>query len=594
MRSKLFSIFALLISVATLASCDSNEQITASSTSPITQSGSTTSITTIPTTTTTPTIPEQEKTYTIAELIALMPADGSTSEERYLVRATIKSIDNPSYGMMTIEDDTGTLMVYGTWDSKGEKRYPELEDKPIAGDEVLLYGNLKMYKDTPEIYSGWIMEVKHNEQPFDESKYTESSIAQAREASEGALVKVTGIVSTITYANGHIPNGFMLIGDSSSIYVYDTQIASQVNEGNLVTLFGKKDYFVLDSEKTNAAKYGYNGACQLTEIHLGSNDKKENAIDWSFAQEKTVKEVMDTPYSSNITSAVYHSNALIKKVEGKGFTNYYIDDLDEKTGSYVYTMNNGSDFAWLDSFDGKVCSVYYTPLNAKSTASGCNWRFLPLKVEDKNYTFNKAEAPKFAVEYYGVEQFLNTYYLDPQKKMVTSVVSNLLNFGTATLSYQSSNTDVAFFETTADKNVLFHTKNPGTSEITITGHLDGQQDYSTKVTVTVKETPSISSISVKEAIDSKIGTSLNVKGVIGPSLVNKNGFYLIDDSGVLAVQLNAGQFDGLAIGQTVIVSGLRDLNTKDETFTYGEQFLSNATIALNYYGDTAPLRAMSP
>lgn len=54
--------------------------------------------------------------------------------------------------------------------------------------------------------------------------------------------------------------------------------------------------------------------------HLLSNDEATNDLDLSFAQEKTVKEVIETSPSDNITSLIYHSNALIKRVQKKDRT----------------------------------------------------------------------------------------------------------------------------------------------------------------------------------------------------------------------------------------------------------------------------------
>lgn len=91
----------------------------------------------------------------------MMPSDGSATAERYYVRATIKSIDDAGFGAMTIEDLTGTLYVYGTYSSDGVKRYSELDEKPVEGDTVLLYGTIQNFQSkTPEIKSGWIIEFK--------------------------------------------------------------------------------------------------------------------------------------------------------------------------------------------------------------------------------------------------------------------------------------------------------------------------------------------------------------------------------------------------------------------------------------------------
>lgn len=598
---KFLSLFLSVLSCATLVSCGEGNN---------TSAPSNTGTVTTPSTPSTPSAPsskpstdennsskneDEKKIYTIAELIAMMPSDGSATTERYYVRATIKSIDDAGFGSMTIEDSTGTLSVYGTYSADGAKRYSELDEKPVKGDTVLLYGTIQNYKNkTPEIKSGWIIEFTKGIPSWSEDDYTEMTIGEAREAAVDSLVKVTGVVSRITFASGMKPNGFIIVGDNSSIYVYDNQIATAVAIGNKITLLAKKTMFIASKEASSAKKFGYKGACQLIDGHLLSNDESTNDLDLSFAQEKTVKEVIETSPSANITSLIYHSNALIKRVqkEGQNFVNYYIDDLDGKTGSYVYTACDGNDFAWMDQYDGKICSVYYTALNAKSTSTGVLFRFLPIKIEDNNYQFDKAEAPKFAVEYYGLEQFDTVYSADPSKEMLTSVTSDLLNFGTATLSYSSNNTDLAYFETGKDGKVIFHINNEteGTATITVTGHLDGQTDFSKTMDIKIVKPVDVSSaVNVKAAIDASKGTELLVKGVIGPSLVNKNGFYLIDETGSLAVVMKStDEFKGLQIGQTVYIKGKRDLFASVRnggTPSYFESCMTGCQIVKNEFGN---------
>lgn len=574
---KFLSLFLSVLSCATLVSCGEGNNTSAPVTTPSIKNE------------------DERKIYTIAELIAMMPSDGSATTERYYVRAKIKSIDNAMYGAMTIEDSTGTLSVYGTYSSDGVKRYSELDEKPVEGDTVLLYGTIQNFQSkTPEIKSGWIIEFTKGTPSWSEDDYKEMTIGEAREAAVDSLVKVKGVVSRITFASGMKPNGFIIVGDDSSIYVYDSKIAITVAIGNKITLLAKKTMFIPSKEASSAKKFGYKGACQLIDGHLLSNDEATNDLDLSFAQEKTVKEVIETSPSDNITSLIYHSNALIKRVqkEGQNFVNYYIDDLDGKTGSYVYTACDGKDFAWMDQYDGKICSVYYTALNAKSTSTGVLFRFLPIKIEDNNYQFNIAEAPKFAVEYYGLEQFDTVYSADPEKEMLTSVTSELLNFGTATLSYSSNNTDLAYFETGEDGKVIFHINSgsEGTATITVTGHLDGQTDFSKTMDIKIVKPVDVSSaVNVKAAIDASKGTELLVKGVIGPSLVNKNGFYLIDETGSLAVVMKStDEFKGLQIGQTVYIKGKRDLFASVRnggTPSYFESCMTGCQIVKNEFGN---------
>ena len=62
-------------------------------------------------------------TITIAEALELCGEPGNLTTERYYIRATIISVDNPQYGQMTIGDETGTIMVYGTYSADGEINY---------------------------------------------------------------------------------------------------------------------------------------------------------------------------------------------------------------------------------------------------------------------------------------------------------------------------------------------------------------------------------------------------------------------------------------------------------------------------------------
>ena len=71
---------------------------------------------------------------------------------------------------------------------------------------------------------------------------------------------------------------------------------------------------------------------------------------------------MNTPVSEDISTTIYKVNALIKKAPGDGFINYYINDLDGTTGSYVYTQANGNDLDYLEPFMVKFVLFIYLQL----------------------------------------------------------------------------------------------------------------------------------------------------------------------------------------------------------------------------------------
>ena len=590
-HTKLIALLLLLSIVFSFAACSTTTVSETTSEKPVAD------VTTLPSTTTKPnadeptTTPDTNEppattvyeTITIAQAKELCGEPGNITTERYYIRATIQSINNAQYGSMTIVDETGSIDVYGTYSADGSINYSEMTDKPYKGDEVLLHCILQNYNGTKEIKNARLIEFKKADQTVNEADYTEMSIADARNAAKGTKVKTDGVVARITYANGMIPSGVMLVDETGSIYVYDGDLAQRVQIGHKVNILAEKTYWILDSEKNNANKFGYNGCNQLENAKLVSMSQNTgHAFDKSWITETTVKEILDTPVTEDITTKVYKVTALVKKVPGNGFINYYINDLDGTTGSYVYTQCNGSDFAWLDAFDGKICTVYLTALNAKSTTSDCIFRFLPVLVEDNGFKFDTKDTAEHVVKYYGVDQFNSTYTGDPALELVSTVSSELLGFANATITYSSSDTSVVNFTTSGGK-VFFHCKKSGSAEITVSSTYNGVT-YSEKVTVTVTVNSDVEYVDVKTAVDAAKGTAVTVKGIVGPSLVNQSGFYLIDDSGIIAVLVDASVFENIAIGNEIIITGVRNVMHKKDGNHFGQSYISDIEVVANYYG----------
>ena len=518
-------------------------------------------------------------TITIEEAMAI--AGKVDLNNRYIIEATVKSIVNSAYGQMIIEDETGEISVYGSYNADGTVGYSAMEDKPFKGDTVVLSCTLQDFNGTKEIKSAWILEFEHA--TFDESQYTAATVAEARAADKDAKLKVSGVVARITYANGMKPSGFILIDGTSSIYVYGGDAAQRVAIGNTVTVAGTKDYWILDTETNLAAKFGYQGCNQLSDAYLLENDGLTTAFDTEWIEETTIKDIMETPATTDITSIVYKVNALVKRVDGTGFINYYFDDIDGVTGSYTYTQCNGGDFEWLDEFDGKICTVYITALNAKSAAAGCVWRFLPIAVSDDGYTFDQTTAPEYAIKYHAKDQFVGSYTADPELELITSVSSELLGFENVTVSYSSDNTAVVYF-TTADGKTVMHCGEYGSATVTITASFGGK-NYSETVEIVFSEAVEYDFISVEDAIAANVGDTVIVKGIVGPSLVNKTGFYLMGENGLIAVLTDSNTMATLAIGNEVIISATRHNNTKGGATYYGQTCLKDAVLLVNNNGN---------
>ena len=524
------------------------------------------------------------KVITIAEALELCGEPGNITTERYYIRGIIQTVKNAQYGQMVIADETGSIDVYGTYSADGELTFTQLEYQPVKGDEVLLHCILQNYNGTKEVKNARLIEYKNNQSEIDVSAYTPATITEARSAEKGANLKITGVVARITYATGMKPSGFILVGDGASIYVYDGDAAGRVSIGNTVTVAGTKDYWILDSEIEGAQKFGYKGCNQLTDCILVENDGKVSDIDFSGAQEITVKELLNTPVTEDITTLVYKVNALVKEVPGNGFTNYYFFDIDGETGNYTYSQCNGNDFEWLRAFEGKICTVYITALNAKSTGTSCNFRFLPVAVIDEGYKFDTTKAPEYVLEYHVMDLFKTEYTGNPLMEVPTSVSSSLLGFENAVVTYTSSNEASVKFVNT-DGKLVMECLAAGKATVTVTVTYNGKSASET-VEITVVDPAIMDATNVQDAIQSELGDEVVVKGIVGPSLVNRNGFYLIDESGLIAVVVNdVAIFAEIEIGQEIIIKGKRDKFHNNQGGTHaGQTAITGATVIANYYG----------
>ena len=82
---------------------------------------------------------------------------------------------------------------------------------------------------------------------------------------------------------------------------------------------------------------------------------------------------------------------------------------------------------------------------------------------------------------------------------------------------------------------------------------------------------------------------MTVRGIVGPSVVNRNAFYLFgEDGSVISVLVNdVAMFKEIAIGNEIIVKGTREHfvdATKYKENYVGQATVKDAVLVANYYG----------
>ena len=103
--------------------------------------------------------PGDLKVATIAEFLAAEPGDGVW----YQLTGKITSIDNEYYGSITIEDNTGSVYVYGLTKTKVDKNDNSFSSIGLSeGDIVTLAGTRTSYNDQPQV-GGPAYYISHEE-----------------------------------------------------------------------------------------------------------------------------------------------------------------------------------------------------------------------------------------------------------------------------------------------------------------------------------------------------------------------------------------------------------------------------------------------
>lgn len=197
------------------------------------------------------------ETVTIAQF--LTKSESTTAW--YQLTGMIISIEDTTYGNLTIKDDSGEVYVYGLKknETAGNQTFAELGLK--AGDTVTLIGNRGAYKDSPQVTNAYY--VSHVVGEPLEVVITPVTIAEFLEkpVSTSALYQLTGEITNIantTYGNLTIKD------ETGSVYVYGLKKNATAGKqtfaelglkvGDVVTLVGNRAVYN-DSPQVGNAYY---------------------------------------------------------------------------------------------------------------------------------------------------------------------------------------------------------------------------------------------------------------------------------------------------------------------------------------------------
>ena len=276
--------------------------------------------------------PEPELTKaTVAEVIAAEVSD----DVWYELTGTITDVQNTEYGNIVIEDETGSILVYGLtkeWNGgSNDKSYSEIGLR--EGDIVTLGGTRDEYDGEPQV-GGTAFYISHVQGEAPEILASTIEDFLAAEESE-QWYQLTGRITNLE--DGPYGN-FDLVDETGTVYVYGLKVTADagnqtfsetgLQEGDYVTLIGKRD--------------SYNGEPQVGGAYYA-------------AMIVTVEEFLAAEPGDD---QLYHLVGTITNLAASNYGNF--DLVDDSGSVYVYGltstprigMSNNQSFPELGYQDG--------------------------------------------------------------------------------------------------------------------------------------------------------------------------------------------------------------------------------------------------
>ena len=243
--------------------------------------------------------PQPELTKaTVAEVLAAEVSD----DVWYELTGTITEIQNAEYGNIVIEDETGSILVYGLtkeWNGgSNDKSFSEIEGL-TAGDIVTLGGTRDEYGGKPQI-GGTAFYISHVDGEAPEVDIKVATIEEFLAAEESdQWYRLSGKITNLQ--EGPYGNFDLVDADNNSVYVYGLKVTSDagnqtfaetgLQEGDNVTLIGRR------SSHNNTPQVGsaYYAAKKVTLAEFVAAEVDDNQL---YELTGTIFDLYNTEYGN--------------------------------------------------------------------------------------------------------------------------------------------------------------------------------------------------------------------------------------------------------------------------------------------------------
>ena len=245
--------------------------------------------------------PEPQPELTKAKIADVLKAEVS-DDVWYELTGTITEIQNAEYGNIVIEDETGSILVYGLtkeWNGgSNDKSFSEIEGL-TAGDIVTLGGTRDEYGGEPQI-GGTAFYISHVDGEAPEVDIKVATIEEFLAAEESdQWYRLSGKITNLQ--EGPYGNFDLVDADNNSVYVYGLKVTSDagnqtfaetgLQEGDNVTLIGRR------SSHNNTPQVGsaYYAAKKVTLAEFVAAEVDDNQL---YELTGTIFDLYDTEYGN--------------------------------------------------------------------------------------------------------------------------------------------------------------------------------------------------------------------------------------------------------------------------------------------------------
>lgn len=387
---------------------------------------------------------------------------------------------------------------------------------------------------------------------------------------------IQGVVAQFLYGSGGTATSFYMADATGSMLVYSNNHSlSSLKIGYTVKVAGYLDHYQSSSDAAVGQEIGYYGAIEIVatdDIMVIDTEIKE--IPTTAYTEVRIKDIVETSYLENdLTTKFFKVKSTIQKVANTGYTNYYFNDLSMDDSIYVYTTNSGSDYAWLDTYDGqsREAIVAVHSMHAKNRV----WRIVPIQILDE-VTASDADIAGFALD--RLEKQVGESYTATVSIELVKQDEKLLS--EATITYTTNKETQTITEsTTGDKYLLnINGEDYGTFTLTIT-LVYKEVEYTRNIEILVRSAVGYDTITIAEVKAASEGEEVLVEGIYVKFTANYQGLYITDSTGILVVNYLDLDLNDYKEGEKMIFTGTVTLDYATDNGSYaGHNRLANAEL----------------